>query len=96
MLESDDDKATVDDACANTPRRREAGVLAAHLGARAVHMGLIARPAPKWLTPYCFSHKRSLCGIDLGRDGAGGLGLTAAYEQKEPGKGEKSLFHGAT
>jgi hypothetical protein len=39
---------------------------------------------------------RRIGGIDLGRDGAGGLGLTAAYELKEPGKGEKSLFHGAT
>src|ERR1700722_16424501 len=64
MLESDDDKATVDYACADAPCRRRplnqtegqaggpAGISAGHMGVVGAHGVLIARPAPNCL-PAC-------------------------------------------
>src|SRR5258707_15131729 len=60
MLESDDDKATVDYTCADAPCRRrplnqtggQAGILAGHMEVVGAHGVLIARPAPNCL-PAC-------------------------------------------
>src|SRR5712691_4499878 len=60
MLESDDDKATVDYASADAPCRRrplnqtggQAGFLAGHMEVVGAHGVLIARPAPNCL-PAC-------------------------------------------
>src|ERR1700704_4885750 len=60
MLESDDDKATVDYTCADAPRRRrplnqtggQTGILAGHMEVVGAHGVLIARPAPNCL-PAC-------------------------------------------
>src|SRR6266481_9736696 len=64
MLESDDDKATVDYTCADAPcrrrplnqmggqARRQAGILAGHMEVVGAHGVLIARPTPNCL-PAC-------------------------------------------